>query len=218
MMQPRIVVGLGNPGAAYAAHRHNVGFGVLDELARRRDLVLATGGDGAWAAATGGSLILIKPLTYMNRSGEALLAWSRAAGVRLDGRLSPPADDPERETAADEPGLRPLVVCDDLALPLGSLRLRSRGSSGGQNGLGSIIEAVGGEEFPRLRLGIAPAEGGIDPADWADFVLEPFVADEREAAAELVVLAADAVENWLVRGLEDTVSRFNRRVRPEAGD
>ena len=215
MTDARIVVGLGNPGDRYADHRHNVGFRVLDELARRRRLDFATGDDGAWtAAAAGASLVLVKPLTYMNRSGSALAAWARSAGVRLDGA---PAD-PGPDTPEEIPARRPLVVCDDLALPLGSLRLRRRGSSGGQNGLASIIERLGGGEFPRLRLGIAPRQGEIEPAHWPDFVLEPFAVDERETAAELVQRATDAVEHWVAHGLEDTISRFNRRVRPTEED
>jgi len=211
MTDARIVVGLGNPGDRYADHRHNVGFRVLDELARRRRLDFATGPDAAWAAAAAGaSLVLVKPLTYMNRSGSALATWARSAGVRLDGA---PAD-PEPDTPETSTIRRPLVVCDDLTLPLGSLRLRRRGSSGGQNGLASIITRLGGGEFPRLRLGIAPRQDDIDPADWADFVLEPFAVDEREAAAELVLRGADAVAHWVAHGLEDTISRFNRRVRP----
>lgn len=198
MVIRKLIVGLGNPGPGYRDHRHNVGFMVVDELARRRGLVW--GGDdrrGLEAVDTRGGLVLLKPLTYMNLSGDAVLAWSL--------REFPDGGAP-----------RPLVVCDDLALPLGSLRLRGRGSSGGQNGLESIIEALEGADVPRLRLGIAPLAGEVDPARWADFVLKPFAPDEREAARSVVEHAADAVEHWLEAGLEDTVSRFNRRVkRPE---
>ncbi|MCP4572381.1 MAG: peptidyl-tRNA hydrolase [bacterium] len=218
MTQLRLVVGLGNPGAEYAAHRHNVGFGVVGEVARRLGVDFTVGGSGTWAVAAAEPLVLVKPLTYMNRSGEALTAWARAAGVRLDARPETPPADPLDEVPPPEPGLRPLVVCDDLALPLGSLRLRPRGSSGGQNGLGDIIDELGGEEFPRLRLGIAPLAGDLDPAVWPDFVLESFAPEEREEAADLVVRAADAVENWAVQGLSDTVNRYNRRVRRPAED
>jgi PTH1 family peptidyl-tRNA hydrolase len=212
----RIIVGLGNPGPAYAAHRHNAGFLVVEELARRLGLSWTGGPD--WRAAAGGGpggpVVLVEPTTYMNRSGEALAAWAADAGVPLTGEAVP-APDPDTDRAAPEPaGIRPLIVCDDLNLPLGSVRLRARGGSGGQNGLASVIAALGGEEIPRLRLGVAPLGRVVDPADWADFVLTDFAADEREAVADLVDHAAAALEHWLAWGLESAVSRFNRRIRP----
>jgi PTH1 family peptidyl-tRNA hydrolase len=195
------IVGLGNPGAGYREHRHNVGFMVVEELARRRGLRFAEP-DRRWAEAADplDGLVLLKPLTYMNLSGEAVAAW----GARRHPDGSAPV---------------PLVVCDDLALPLGSLRLRARGSSGGQNGLASIIAVSATEDIPRLRLGVAPLAAAVDPADWADFVLQPFAAGERTAAAAMVRAAADALETWLAEGLEAAVARHNRRVRrpePEA--
>jgi PTH1 family peptidyl-tRNA hydrolase len=213
----RIIVGLGNPGPEYAANRHNVGFLVVEELARRLGLTWTEG--GPWRAATGvgptGAVALVEPLTYMNRSGRALAAWAEAAGVVLTGEARPDAD-PATGTPAPEPvGVRPLIVCDDLNLPLGSVRLRARGRSGGQNGLASVIENLGGEEIPRLRLGVAPLDGEVDPADWADFVLTDFAAEEKEAVLDLTDHAASALEHWLDRGFEATVSRFNRRIRPE---
>jgi PTH1 family peptidyl-tRNA hydrolase len=111
--------------------------------------------------------------------------------------------------------IRPLVVCDDLSLPLGSVRLRPSGSSGGQNGLASVIDHLGGEEFPRLRLGIAPLAGNLDPEAWSEHVLADFEEGERPVAAELVAHAADALEFWLDHALEPAISRFNRRVRIE---
>jgi PTH1 family peptidyl-tRNA hydrolase len=109
-----------------------------------------------------------------------------------------------------------LVVCDDLNLPLGSVRLRPRGSSGGQNGLASVIEYLGGDEFPRLRLGVAPRGGEVDPADWPDYVLADFEPEEAPSADELVSYASDALEFWLENGLEATISRFNRRIKPKS--
>ena len=170
---------------------------VLDELAARRGLSFAIRGPAsAEAAHAGNDLVLLKPLTYMNLSGEAVASWR------------------EREDPAGA-GPPPLVVCDDLALPLGSVRLRARGSSGGQNGLASIIDHLETEEFPRLRLGIAPLAGEIPPAAWPSFVLAPFAEDEREEAAAMVLHAADALEYWLAEGFEATISRYNRRVRRE---
>ena len=201
MSTTRLIVGLGNPGDRYADHRHNVGFMVLDELARRRGLSFVVR-DPAWAEVTDAEsdLVLLKPLTYMNLSGEAVVSWRDREDPGFAG---PP----------------PLVVCDDLALPLGSVRLRANGSSGGQNGLASVIEHLGNEAFPRLRLGIAPLDGEIAPAAWPTFVLAPFAEDEREEAGAMVLHATDALEYWLAEGFEATVSRYNRRVRrgdPEA--
>jgi PTH1 family peptidyl-tRNA hydrolase len=221
----RLIIGLGNPGKAYGHNRHNLGFMVVEELARRLGLVFREG-ESAFAVAEDDRitdpLFLLKPMTYMNRSGEATLAWSRQAGVAVTG--SPPVmeidpastgDMTERPQPAPPEAVRPLVVCDDLNLPLGSVRVRPSGSSGGQNGLASLIEHLGGEEFPRLRLGIAPLEGGVDPEAWPDFVTADFEVSERTAAEDLVNHAASALEFWLNHGLEPTISRFNRRIRLE---
>jgi PTH1 family peptidyl-tRNA hydrolase len=119
---------------------------------------------------------------------------------------------PVAETGPRRDALRPLVVCDDLALPLGAVRLRARGGSGGQNGLASLIERLGGEAFPRLRLGIAPEQATVPPEQWADYVLADFAPDELEAAAAAVAHAVAALEWWLEHGIEAAASRFNRRA------
>ena len=193
----RLIVGLGNPGEEYRHNRHNLGFLVVEELARRLGFSFRQGGPSYLIARGKGqreNLVLLKPLTYMNRSGQAIAAWSRDTGLEL---------------------VQPLVVCDDLNLHLGSVRLRPRGSSGGQNGLVSVIEHLGGEEFPRLRLGIAPLDREIDPADWPDHVLADFDPDEKAVADDMVAHAASTLEFWLDHGLEPAISRFNRRVRPD---
>jgi PTH1 family peptidyl-tRNA hydrolase len=223
----QLIVGLGNPGAKYENNRHNLGFKVVEELARRRELEFQDQGANYLVAAgpqEKSGLVLLMPLTYMNLSGEAVEQWSLRAGVEVTGRPVPPVSDPaeaqaeeDGDTVARESGIRPLVVCDDLNLPLGSVRLRPRGSSGGQNGLASVITHLGGDEFPRLRLGVAPLDGEVDPAEWPDYVLADFDNREKPAADELVSHAADALEFWLEKGLEATISRFNRRVRPESG-
>ncbi len=215
--QSQIIVGLGNPGPKYARNRHNIGFMVLAELARREALVFQAAAEKyQWAEGPG--FVLLKPLTYMNLSGKTLADWSACTGVVLTGRC-----DPEPESGEDEAlpvvvdgaeDTRPLIVCDDLALPLGSVRLRARGRSGGQNGLASIIDHLGGEDFPRLRLGVAPLAEPPAPQDWADYVLADFTAAETPAVEELVIRAAEALACWLGHGLEATVSRFNRRIRP----
>jgi len=216
-VETRLVVGLGNPGPRYARNRHNIGWRVLDELARRRRLAFA-GGPGPWEAAgpDADGLVLLKPLTWMNLSGEALTAWSARTGTVLTGAPpAPPADPDAAGTPAPPPaGLRPLVVCDDLALPLGAVRVRARGGSGGQNGLASVIDHLGGEEFPRLRLGIAPAGEPVPSEAWPDFVLADFTPEEEDLVADAVAHAADAVACWLAAGAEEAGSRFNRRRPP----
>ncbi len=218
----RLVVGLGNPGEQYRRNRHNLGFLVVEELARRLGIAFRPGGPSYLIAADSGQsggIVLLKPMTYMNRSGQAVEAWSRDAGVEMTGvpaSLDSPEVDEETEAPETSGAVRPLVVCDDLNLPLGSVRLRPRGSSGGQNGLVSVIDHLGGEEFPRLRLGIAPLDREIDPVDWPDHVLADFDPEEQSVAEDLVAHAASALEFWLAHGLESAISRFNRRVRPDS--
>ena len=190
---PRLVVGLGNPGPRYAPTRHNLGFRVVEKLAEHLDLAFSEP-DRAFLAtpmATGpDSWVLMQPRTYMNLSGEAVSAWLDRHEVEPD--LS-----------------RILVVCDDLALPLGHLRLRGKGSSGGQNGLLSIIEHLDSTDFARLRLGIDGTEGALLPEDWADYVLEPFPEDEQDSAENLVTRAVEAVLGWGQDGPAITASRCN---------
>jgi len=186
-MTVELVVGLGNPGAEYALTRHNIGFRVVDELARR-------GGAARWtrrassrvvAAELGRRVVLAKPETFMNRSGAALLALATSLG------LPPPSI---------------LVVADDVDLPLGRLRLRRDGGPGTHNGLRDVVAAVG-TGFPRLRVGV---RGETPWEDLADYVLAPFSPDELEPADRAVVRAADAVETALLEGLAPAMERFNR--------
>jgi PTH1 family peptidyl-tRNA hydrolase len=200
----QLVVGLGNPGPTYAGTRHNLGFQVLDEVARRHDLTFATvSGVYAWSRwnRPANTCLLLKPLTYMNRSGLALAAWSERNALGLDGR----------GTGA---GITPVVVCDDLSLPLGAVRIRARGSDGGQKGLASIIQVLGGQEFPRLRLGIAPREGSLPAPAWSSYVLEPFAQGELPLVRNLIGHAAEALEAVLNLGAVEAASRFNRREPP----
>ncbi|MGD9547700.1 MAG: aminoacyl-tRNA hydrolase [Candidatus Krumholzibacteriia bacterium] len=221
-----MVAGLGNPGDRYRDTRHNIGFRVVEALAASLGLPFGEEG-GPYRAATGRyegrDLVLLEPLTFMNLSGRALEAWARIHGRPLtvfgpgEAGSGSPADGAADPVPA-EPGPRGrlLVVCDDLHLPLGACRMRGRGGSGGQNGLASIIEVLGHEEVARLRLGIAVPGEGVPPADWADFVLEPFAPAEACAVAEMVAHGAAAAECWLARGLQEAVGRFNRRAGPEA--
>ena len=201
------IVGLGNPGDEYVRTPHNLGFRVLDHLAREHGLSWGFPRNGCRVASgriDGYPVILIQPQRYMNRSGEALADWARR--------------DPRIRVAPDgRPEFVPLVVCDDIALPLGALRLRSRGSDGGHKGLSSIGAAGWGIDYPRMRLGVARRETPLRPADWADFVLEDFSARDWEASRSLVAYAGRTVIHYLAHGPEATASRFNRREFPESG-
>ncbi|MGH9798299.1 MAG: aminoacyl-tRNA hydrolase, partial [Candidatus Polarisedimenticolia bacterium] len=167
----KILLGLGNPGDEYAATRHNAGFLVAEEFLRRHGAgrVARRGRSLVAVAGLGGMDVMVaRPLTFMNRSGEAAAALLREADCG-------PAD--------------LLVACDDLYLDLGTIRLRPGGGHGGHNGLRSILEALGSVEIPRLRLGVGPPGEGVPHAA---FVLEPFRRSEREAVGAMVTRAADA--------------------------
>jgi len=187
----RLVIGLGNPGDAYADTRHNVGFQVAARLAKRARLEFGTkAAESRIAEGLLGSVrvAIARPQTFMNDSG-------RAVRKLLDRyRLEPSAI---------------LVVTDDVDLPLGRVRLREAGGSGTHNGMRSIVAAIG-EGFPRLRLGVAPADPtGEMPADLAEFVLAPFTADERELADATVAKAAEASEVALRDGVRRAMDVFN---------
>ena len=185
----RIVVGLGNPGRRYEGTRHNIGFAVADEVARRHGMEFESGRADTLTARRGrgaAALLVVKPLTMMNLSGEAI------AGVAGFYKIEPPAI---------------LVVADDVNLPLGRLRLRASGTAGGHNGFRSIIECLGTGEFPRLRVGV----GRGDPRrDLADHVLARFDGDERDEVERTIARAADAVETFLAEGIEAAMNRYNR--------
>ncbi len=196
----KLIVGLGNPGDQYRGTRHNVGFEVVDETARRWELAFRSAPADALLArapaspAGRGAVLLAKPLTYMNRSGFAVGALLRYYRIEPDDLL---------------------VVTEDVNLPLGRLRARRRGSSGGHNGLRSIIEAVAGEGFPRLRVGV----GRGDPRQkLSGRVLSRFGRDERPAMDESVRRAADAVEMFVEAGIGPVMNAFNRREADPGGD
>jgi peptidyl-tRNA hydrolase, PTH1 family len=192
------IVGLGNPGRAYRDTRHNVGFMVVEEVARRLRLSWSTapsqvpdaeiakhfGGTGG-AGSTTEPLLLVKPLTFMNRSGEVVSALARYYGLA-------PAE--------------MLVIVDDAALPFGRLRARSRGSAGGHNGLKSLIDRLGTTEFPRLRLGVGRGDAR---RDLADHVLSTFERDERVALDSCIARAADAAEMFAAEGIEKVMNVYN---------
>ena len=184
-------MGLGNPGPEYDETRHNAGFRLADHLAGRWRFPAFTRGDQARQAdgeREGQSVRLLKPQTYMNRSGAAL------APLRARPGFDPAAD--------------LLVLVDDVALPLGKYRLRGAGSSGGHNGLKSIEGALQRQDYARLRIGVGPVPPGL--TDLADFVLGDFAPDERKVLDELLDPMSEAVECWLEDGIERAMARFNR--------
>src|SRR5436190_4447905 len=181
----KAIVGLGNPGSEYAGTRHNVGFDVVDELARRWRVNLKKWKSIADVALVKDrGVVLAEPKTYMNDSG-------RAVGAVMAFYKIQPAD--------------VLIVVDEVQLPLGKLRLRSSGSAGGHNGLKSVIEHVG-REFPRLRIGV---DRGHPEWDLSDRVLSKFPASERGVVDRAIARAADAVETYLMDGLHVAMNRFN---------
>ncbi len=184
-----LVVCLGNPGEEYENTRHNVGFLVADELGERKNLPIRRLKFRALTALTqlgGRKALLMKPVTYMNLSGEAV-----------------------REAALfyKIPPERVLVVSDDVALPVGRLRLRRGGSAGGHNGLKSIIAQLGSDAFPRLRIGVG--EKPHPDYDLADWVLVKFSAEDKKIMDAAVSRAADGVECCLRDGIDQAMSRYN---------
>jgi PTH1 family peptidyl-tRNA hydrolase len=182
-----LVAGLGNPGPGHERDRHNVGWMVVDELARRRDASFKSKFNGRIGELRIGDsrLALLKPETFMNESGRSIAAAARFYKVPIDDVL---------------------VVHDEVDLELGRLQARAGGGLAGHNGLRSIAQMLGGAEFLRLRVGVGrPGRG--DPRDVADFVLSPFEAHEDKD--EIVARAADAVETIAREGLEEAQRRFN---------
>ncbi len=187
----KIVVGLGNPGEEYAETRHNLGFLAVEEFCRQsrfswsgRECLSLT----ARGRVAGEAILVARPQTYMNRSGDAV-------GCLL------------RLCKAGPPDL--LVVCDDAAIDLGNLRVRSSGSDGGHRGLRSIIECLGTEEFSRLRIGIRTSQ--VAEGDLYEEVLAPFLPGEREVAGQQALRAAQCIRVVLEQGIRAAMNAFNRR-------
>jgi len=186
----KLVVGLGNPGRQYERTRHNVGFMVLDEMARRRGLEFSSGQSDSWTAKLRGEggapvAVLAKPSTFMNLSGQAV------SGLRGFYKIEVPEI---------------LIVADDVNLPLGRLRARARGSEGGHNGLRSVAEQLGTLEYPRLRIGVGR---GDTRRDLADHVLGGFDPDEWVEINRVVERAADAADVFIADGIEKVMNTYN---------
>lgn len=184
-----LIVGLGNPGNEYAGTRHNIGFQVLDALAGASSAVFSPAryGDRAEFKHKGRSFILIKPATFMNLSGKAVRYWMDQENIPVD---------------------RTLVITDDLALPFGALRIKPKGGAGGHNGLTSIIEILGTDEFPRLRFGI-----GSDFARGrqSEYVLGAWNEEERKGLPDRIELASKAIVQFGMLGVAQAMNNFNKR-------
>jgi PTH1 family peptidyl-tRNA hydrolase len=184
----KLLVGLGNPGHAYDGTRHNVGFEVLEILARRAGTPTRPArfqGETAQATIRGCPVLLLWPLTWMNLSGSSVLAARDFYKI----------DDSDI-----------LVICDDFNLPCDTIRLRPGGSAGGQNGLADVLARLGTTAIPRLRLGIGPVPAGWKPAD---FVLGKFAKTEREQVGVMLERAAEAAEEWAALGIQAAMNRYN---------
>lgn len=183
-----LIVGLGNPGPKYDRTRHNVGFMAVDELARRHGI--SWRGRQARAEVAKGMIngipvVLAKPQTFMNLSGESvsgLLNWHKIPASRL------------------------IIIYDDMDLPLGTIRVRARGSAGGHNGMKSILQHLRSEEFARLRIGVERPPGAGENIDW---VLGHFTKDEQRELQPALNNAVDAVEFWLANGIDKAMNAFN---------
>jgi len=196
---PQVIVGLGNPGAKYDRTRHNIGFEVVDLLAKWWQIGLSEqkkyqGLFGEGLGANNAKVRLLKPQTYMNNSGQSIRAV-------LDWYKLPPES--------------VLIIYDDMDLPVGKLRMRLSGSAGGHNGMKSAIAHLGTQAFPRLRLGIGSAKNADIDKDTISHVLGKFAPSEAAIVADVVKLAAEMVEYSLKQGVEKAMSLYNNRTIPE---
>ena len=184
-----LIAGLGNIGSEYAETRHNIGFKVLDALAAASNAVFRTEryGDVAEMRFKGRTFLLLKPSTYMNNSGNAVRYWLRKEKVE-------PAE--------------LLVVLDDLALPLGTIRMRAKGNDGGHNGLKSIDACIGTNAYPRLRCGIGH---DFRQGQQVDYVLGEWLPEEKETLRSVIGLASEAVLSFGTQGVERTMNLFNKK-------
>lgn len=189
------IVGLGNPGTRYAGTRHNVGLDLLVRLVERwrgRPAERGRAFEGFRAEVAGREVILLAPLTYMNRSGDGLSAYETASGRRLEPEAT-------------------LVLCDDVYLAAGVVRVRARGSTGGHLGLLSVERFFGSAGYPRLRVGV----GATSSEELPEHVLSGFEPEEREAMEGALDRAEEAAEVWVRDGVEAAQNRFNRRLKEE---
>ncbi len=186
----KLIVGLGNPEKRHENTRHNIGFEVIDELARQFGTGLSTGkGNFHYAKIShaGNPVILLKPMTYMNLSGHAVVAAMNFYKIGISEII---------------------VVCDDLNIPLGTIRLRSKGSAGGQNGLKHIIQCLGREDFARLRVGIGRE---LLTGSHSSFVLGKISEEERSIVNDTLLRCVDAALDFVTNGIEHAMNHYNRK-------
>lgn len=188
-MSKFLIVGLGNIGEEYAGTRHNIGFEVLDYLAKEHEVKFKSDrlADVAEIKHKGKTLVLVKPTTYMNLSGKAVNYWLQAEKIPVENML---------------------VIVDELALPFGKIRLGPKGSDGGHNGLKNIQETLGSSNYPRLRFGIS---NQFSKGHQINYVLGKWSDEEKQTLGDRVKLAADAVKSFSFIGLERTMTNFNTK-------
>jgi PTH1 family peptidyl-tRNA hydrolase len=183
-----LIIGLGNIGAEYANTRHNIGFMVVDALAKSKEVAFQTGrlADVADFKHKGKHIYLVKPSTYMNLSGKAVNYWMQELKIPLE---------------------QILVITDDLALPFGKLRLRAKGSDGGHNGLKSIQATINSQEYARLRMGVG---SDFPKGSQADYVLSPFGEEEQKDLDKILETASNAVLSFCLEGVSNAMNKFNK--------
>jgi len=195
LAETRLIVGLGNPGQKYQNTRHNFGFLVAEELARKFDIKFKKDTSANAVAASfvdnDSKCILLLPLTYMNLSGSSVEYVIKKHNIALKHIL---------------------IVCDDLDIPFAQLRLRAKGSAGGHNGLKSIIEKLGTNEFARLRMGIGRPQ---PQKETVDFVLDTFSGQEKKQLPEIISAAVECCLVWMTHGVDEAMSQFNQRKNDE---
>ena len=187
-MDKYLIVGLGNPGDEYAGTRHNTGFMVLDAFAKASNIVFDDRRYGfvAETSIKGRKMFLLKPTTYMNLSGNAVRYWMNKENIAVE---------------------RLLVVVDDLSLPLGTLRLKGKGSNGGHNGLGNIQSVIGTQQYARLRVGIG---NDFPKGMQIDWVLGRYDEDEMNILSPSINTAVDVIKSFVLSGLDFTMNQFNK--------
>lgn len=187
----KLIVGLGNPGRVYADTRHNIGFFVLSALAKAHKITLKSNIDSHSLSAKfkfkGQEVMFAEPLTFMNLSGLSVKQLLKKYKINLEDLL---------------------VICDDLDLELGRLKIKDSGSSGGHRGLGSIADSLASKNFSRMRIGIGRPAGKTDAAE---YVLSPFTKKEKEAVSLIVETACNCANSWVEQGIEKTMNIFNQR-------
>jgi peptidyl-tRNA hydrolase, PTH1 family len=192
-----LIVGLGNPGSEYARTRHNVGFLVADRLAGSMDANFHAGKGEFWLAECSlknVEVTVLKPTTYMNNSGTAVLEFLERQQITLENIL---------------------IVCDDFQLPLGTMRIRKEGSDSGHNGLSSIIYHLQTDQFARLRCGIASVSMPVEKSKMKDFVLDSFPEPELSIVENMVERARDACTTFIMDGIDQAMNKFNAKPSEE---